>query len=205
MKKIVVGAIALFSLSAIAVPVRAAAIVYTISGSGSGSIDATAFTDAAFTFTLTGDTANYTGTPGSFQVVDPLASAAFSIAGVGTGTFQIATRLGHGGLRAFFSRSGFPSKGSDLFDFDAPAVDLSSSFGPVAGTSIFALNQFKGVATSLGALTFTASSNVAFSGTLGGAPAVPEPGTWAMMIAGFGLAGFAMRRRRTAGIMATAH
>lgn len=28
-----------------------------------------------------------------------------------------------------------------------------------------------------------------------GAPAVPEPGTWAMMIVGFGLAGSAMRRR----------
>lgn len=29
------------------------------------------------------------------------------------------------------------------------------------------------------------------------APAVPEPATWAMMIAGFGLVGGAMRRRRT--------
>jgi hypothetical protein len=26
---------------------------------------------------------------------------------------------------------------------------------------------------------------------------IPEPGTWAMMIAGFGLVGFAARRRRT--------
>ncbi|MEW5684436.1 MAG: PEPxxWA-CTERM sorting domain-containing protein [Pseudomonadota bacterium] len=37
--------------------------------------------------------------------------------------------------------------------------------------------------------------------TLSGAPSpggVPEPSTWAMMIAGFGLAGAAMRRRRTA-------
>jgi hypothetical protein len=32
----------------------------------------------------------------------------------------------------------------------------------------------------------------------GGGPVVPEPATWAMMIAGFGLVGGAMRRRRVA-------
>jgi PEP-CTERM motif len=32
----------------------------------------------------------------------------------------------------------------------------------------------------------------------GDTPAVPEPGTWTMMIAGFGLCGFALRRRRRA-------
>lgn len=31
-------------------------------------------------------------------------------------------------------------------------------------------------------------------------PAVPEPATWAMLIAGFGLTGAAMRRRRTAAV-----
>lgn len=31
----------------------------------------------------------------------------------------------------------------------------------------------------------------------GGVPPVPEPGTWAMMLIGFGATGFALRRRRT--------
>lgn len=33
---------------------------------------------------------------------------------------------------------------------------------------------------------------------LGGVAAVPEPGTWAMMLLGFGMLGMAMRRRKTA-------
>ena len=33
----------------------------------------------------------------------------------------------------------------------------------------------------------------------GGSPSVPEPGTWGMMLMGFGAAGFAMRRRRRDG------
>ncbi len=40
--------------------------------------------------------------------------------------------------------------------------------------------------------------NVALSFTTATTGAVPEPATWAMMIAGFGLAGAAMRRRRSA-------
>ncbi len=45
-------------------------------------------------------------------------------------------------------------------------------------------------------------SGMAFSGiTVAGVPvdnAVPEPGTWAMMLMGFGAVGFAMRRRKPA-------
>ena len=51
-----------------------------------------------------------------------------------------------------------------------------------------------------------ANSGVAMGGVnpsdlgLGNAGAVPEPATWAMLIAGFGLVGAAMRRRRRDGI-----
>ena len=49
--------------------------------------------------------------------------------------------------------------------------------------------------------SFTASSNaqqpIQFTFTISNA-AVPEPATWAMMIGGFGVAGAATRRRRTA-------
>jgi hypothetical protein len=36
----------------------------------------------------------------------------------------------------------------------------------------------------------------------GGVPPVPEPGTWAMMLMGFGAAGYAMRCRRRTGVLA---
>lgn len=44
-------------------------------------------------------------------------------------------------------------------------------------------------------LAITGPGNIAF-GTLTGGPAVPEPASWAMMIAGFGLVGATARRRR---------
>jgi hypothetical protein len=52
-----------------------------------------------------------------------------------------------------------------------------------------------------GTYQLTINGNNGSTGSLGGtvtinATAVPEPGTWAMMLLGFGAAGFAMRRRR---------
>ena len=54
--------------------------------------------------------------------------------------------------------------------------------------------------------TLTINGNNSGAGSLGGsitirqANAVPEPATWAMMLMGFGAAGYAMRRRRKSGV-----
>lgn len=47
-------------------------------------------------------------------------------------------------------------------------------------------------------LSFTSQSGVFLSGLSGPAPGVPEPASWAMLIAGFGLVGARLRRRRAA-------
>ena len=84
--------------------------------------------------------------------------------------------------------------GTAYFKFQLPSQQsLTTSFGPVTSTSI--VTTFPLVGTSNGFLLFNSSSNVQFSGVVASVAAVPEPATWAMMIAGFGLAGAALRRR----------
>ena len=49
--------------------------------------------------------------------------------------------------------------------------------------------------------TADAIRQVRIASAEGGVPAVPEPATWAMMLMGFGAAGYAMRRRRRPGLI----
>jgi hypothetical protein len=71
-------------------------------------------------------------------------------------------------------------------------------FGDFCNWTAVGVN-FAGTAYSIdfgGTANQTAYDNITFgSATPGGA--VPEPGTWAMMLMGFGAIGFAMRRRRS--------
>ena len=171
-----------------------ATAVYTISGTGTGSLGGTSFTDRAFTFTLTGDTADL-----GYNELNPLTRAVVSISGLGTATFTISTRIGvNGGPDndvGYFGRTGLDGGSSlDLFDFHmASPIDLSSSFGPLTGSDVFALEDFVNVGTNRGPLTFSSSSSVLFSGVV---RAVPEPATWAMTLLGFGAIGASMRHRR---------
>jgi hypothetical protein len=76
----------------------------------------------------------------------------------------------------------------------APVLAIPAAPAAVAG----------GVSPLLGGLALVPLVPAVFNGGNGGggvttleiAPAVPEPATWLMMISGFGILGFAMRRRR---------
>jgi len=85
---------------------------------------------------------------------------------------------------------------------DLGSIAFGSGTNPNANV-LFTLNFAGSERADFGQLRFT-SSQKAFEIdhiTLG-TSAVPEPATWAMMITGFGLAGAAIRRRRTAFSMA---
>lgn len=73
----------------------------------------------------------------------------------------------------------------------------------VTGGTGYYLGTLGGFQSS-GTLTFWVRPTVAqaFSGKLAVPAAVPEPGTWLMLIAGFGMLGAGMRARRTARVHA---
>ena len=98
-------------------------------------------------------------------------------------------------------------------DGNALTIDLTTSFDydPAAGNLLLTIFQNLDYSGDLyvEADTNNPATNIRFSAypyafnqglvtQFGEAAAVPEPATWAMMIGGMGLAGGAMRRRRTA-------
>lgn len=177
---------------------NAATVTYTISGTGTGSLNGSAFTDAAYSIMLTGDTANVASCGTSCQDLGPLNQAVVSINGFAPVTLTLDTRIGIArGINAFFFGLDGGSDYLDFFVTDAQetAFDFLAGYGPVTGTDVFSLNQFLNIASSGGALTLSQSSNVQFS-TAEGAVAVPEPSTWVMMLFGLGAVGAVVRRRK---------
>ena len=126
--------------------------------------------------------ANFTG----FEVVGAWQQlAAFGVFAAGVEEADSAERNFSGdALGVAFDSNAFA-------DVNAGANQL---LNPGETSAIF---QFRVAATNFRPGTFTAQNGIAVTGA-GFAPAaaVPEPGTWAMMLIGFGAVGFSMRRGR---------
>jgi hypothetical protein len=136
-------------------------------------------------------------------------SGAFFATGIAAGvfsdtfTFTLPTNgLGSGTVTTSVTDLG---SANDL-DFTSVTInDIAAQITKTAGGAfeVAFINNVPIVAGQLNKLVVTGLSrgNGAYGGQATFTPvnsAVPEPATWAMMIMGFGVVGYAMRRRRTA-------
>ena len=183
-------------------------ITYTFTGSVTGTLGSTTFTDAALTATLLGDTTNaLPDGGGGFYNNIGAGLASISIAGVGSGTFI--------DLMYVFSCppcSGFielqqQNVGPGALTFTDPAFlayDLTTAIGPIqsAGpTPAFFLPWSD--TTSFGTFNITSIQSPTFQATLGAG--VPEPGTLVLVSAALLLLGITRRRLHLCNLLIVAH
>ncbi|HEX4179367.1 MAG TPA: PEPxxWA-CTERM sorting domain-containing protein [Caulobacteraceae bacterium] len=179
---------------------HAATITYIFTGTASGSLGATPFTDASFTVTEIGDTTAIIppGGPGG-EFFAPITDATFTV----DGSSGSLSGMGLTNTVVLNPSSSFPaivfgqgnSLGGVAEGLINPAFETYGLAGPfplTSGTPSFIPQVY---VTSAGAsLEFDSASSVSFQ-AIGG---VPEPATWAVMLAGFGGLGAVMRGRRRA-------
>lgn len=107
-------------------------------------------------------------------------------------------------LAPFAAITNFLVLNTNGIEFDLSSITgVTRTSDALGGTLAFTGGgtiRFNGYDATPGIFSFTAQGNnlTSFSASAVSA-AVPEPGTWAMMLLGFGAIGFAMRRRRFTG------
>lgn len=171
---------------------QAAPITYTLSGTISGSFDLQPFSNAAFTWTITGDTTQKQMLATGFSGV-PAQTSLLDIAGVGSSLAPAEQIFAVPGAPAFSTFAFADTDEVDGIGFAAPELgsyDGVSSLSPIAvtlnGTSLFTTTQ--------GTVFFETGSDMTFQAVATPEPSVPEPITLPLFAGG--LAGFGVLRRR---------
>ena len=137
--------------------------------------------------------------------IDPSTSSGFSNLGSFTYAHQVCTGRGgpiNGDFEIDFGDDGFfgtlsgvTAQNADdptFFDFNIDYTIVGGTGRFLGATGSFLTGMGSGANTSFQPSRITLNF---VDGTID-APAVPEPGTWALLIVGFGMMGAAMRRRR---------
>jgi hypothetical protein len=161
----------LFVALCLALPLAAAPITYTMTGSLSGTLGTDPVTLAAFTFVFNGDTTNITGTD---PLLNPAISNSILITGFGSGQFSQAIDVG---VSPIYGIGGFTdataSQGIQFENGVFVGWDLATPIGPLTSSSpAFASGAFT---TSLDTLTISSAQDLTFQATT-----VPEPATFAL-------------------------
>jgi hypothetical protein len=189
MRRALLGLIACtVSAVCVAVPIN-----IQVTGTGSGTLGAQAFTNAAFTVAWVSDTSGVflqVGTP-----VTAAANAPINIAG------QPAASFTSPGVHIFQnSVVGFSQgTGPDLIGYwqdNGYSLTSGAQFGPATIATDSVISQFVNIPTTQGNLTFTSMSNITLQITPN---AVPTLGEWGLLLLGVVLAVLAFRslRRRS--------
>ncbi|MDR3415250.1 MAG: IPTL-CTERM sorting domain-containing protein [Nevskia sp.] len=170
----------------------ASPITYQVTGTASGSLGGTNFTNAAVTISGTGDTAN-TSNRGSGVLQNPLQATSVSISG-----FSTVYAVDH---IYFFVNQGTPGAGfidnesGDVVDLGAgsfSSYNAATSIGPVSASS----RSLAPFGTSGGTLNMTSASNLVFNASMNDPASVPAMPPWAVAVFGLLLAWVASRTLR---------
>jgi hypothetical protein len=176
-------------LIALQISLLAAPITYTLSGTLSGSVGATPFTNVAFTFTFTGDTGGVFAPGPAGVLLNPIPSNSILL-GAQSGQF---TEPVDTIVNANTGDAGFVdpalTKGLTIPNAGFVGWNLATGIGPLpnvgAPTAVGIFN------TSFGTLTLTSAQGVTFGAVVS---AVPEPVSTALL--GIGLLAFVIAGRK---------
>jgi hypothetical protein len=192
MKKLALTVAALMATTS--VPAMAAPIIYTLTGNFSGTANGNSFDLTPVTFTAVGDTEDAFNQQDATFV--PLSS--FQATGATFGTFDLGSGFNFWSSPSY-QTSGYKT-GVDFFAFTGLGdYSNTASLAPTAVSFYyFSPDAFTAVGTQgqgTYSFTFNGAANTFFSANVAAVAAVPEPATWAMMMLGFGMVGFGLRRR----------
>jgi hypothetical protein len=183
--------VAVFALSASAYGIP---IIFTFSGSATGTANGVPFTSVPFAITYSSDT-SLLQPPGSGFNFYPDTTASISIAGVGSGTlsnkFQVFTQVGTS-LVFLYDRLGTASFG--IVYPDLAQVPFGSAFGPIFVT-LAPGSVLHESPSSLGAISFSSLSNLTFGAVTPTIPSpTPIPSTLILTLTGLAVAGLCDKR-----------